>query len=88
MTGRMDPGFALFNYHVNDAAEKAKELFIRTFGEEKWQAEIQPFVDTGVMAILNEPVTFYTGFYVAAVTLIVNGDVDVNNGRNKYEPPF
>lgn len=77
-TNRLDPGFSLFNYHVNDAKDKARELFIRVFGEQAWEDEIQPYEESGIMAITSKPPTFYTAFYITAVTLIVNGDVTVN----------
>ena len=77
MTERMSVGFAVFNQHISDAAAKARDLFIRTFGQETWDRELEPYARNGIMAIFEKDFTFYTGFYAIAVMLIVNGDVEV-----------
>ena len=76
MPERMSPYFAVFNFHINDARDKAKKLFVKTFGQEAWDKEIQHYVTNGVMEIFSIPhPDFMVMFYVAAVTMIVNGDV-------------
>jgi hypothetical protein len=75
--GRAGPGFAVFSSHSRNAHEKAKEVFIRNFGADSWNRHIQPFEDQGALAVFSAPPTFHTMFYVAAVTMLVNGDVEV-----------
>jgi hypothetical protein len=77
MSGRLGPGFAVFNYHVNDAQAKARKIFITTFGREKWDETVGPLEESGIMAIFDQELTLYYTFYITTVTLIVNGDVIV-----------
>lgn len=71
---------AVFNGHVNDAAAKAKEVFIRHFGQEGWDVYLQAHEEQGIMSVFNAPPTFHVMFYVTLVTAIANGDVDVIPG--------
>ena len=68
----MDENFAVFNYHLNNAKERSKELFIACFGKDKWDREIQPFHDKGIMTIFHKKPNKYVQWYVATVTSIVN----------------
>ena len=77
MSGRLSPGFAVFNYHVNDARNQARKIFIATFGQEEWDNWLRPLEETGIMAIFDQEQTLYYTFYITTVTLIVNGDVIV-----------
>lgn len=80
MSGRLSPGVAVFNYHVNDAQAKARKIFIAAFGRGIWNELIQPLEEGGIMAIFNQELTMHTAFYITTVTLIVNGDVTVPAG--------
>ena len=68
----MDAHFSLFNCHVNGAKEKANRSFIQKFGQEKFDKEIQPFHEDGIMGIFDKKPTKYTRFYVLAVFCFVN----------------
>jgi len=48
----MDAHFALFNSHVNDAREKAKQVFIEMYGKGTWDEKMQPIIDEGIMSVL------------------------------------
>lgn len=86
MPERLSPGFAVFNYHVNDAKDHAREIFIETFGQEKWDEVLHPLETGGIMAIFDQEPTLWTAFYITTVTLIVNGDLIVP-GANPEPPP-
>ena len=79
MTERMSPGFAVFNLHVNDAGTKAKKIFIKNFGQAKWDEVMQPLEEAGIMSVFsydrNLPDFVLVSFYITTVTLLVNGDV-------------
>jgi len=77
MSGRLGPGFAVFNYHVNDAKNQARKIFIANFGREKWDETVGPLEESGIMAIFDQEPDLYRTFYITTVTLIVNGDVTV-----------
>jgi hypothetical protein len=68
----MDISFALFNSHINDAQDRAKDAFIGFFGKEAWETDIQPHLDYGVMSILRETPTIRTQFYVYTIWTMVN----------------
>jgi len=70
----MDPYFSVFNCHVNRAYDKARELFIRIHGREKWEVEIQPYDDEGMMSIFNSEPTEDMKFFVFMVTAFANED--------------
>ncbi len=68
----MDPQFALFNSHKNDAHSKAKADFIRIEGQDDWDEYIQPIEDEGIMAIFNQEPTREGYWFVMRVTMYVN----------------
>lgn len=68
----MDVGFAMFNSHVNDAANKANAAFIEKFGQEAFDRVIKPLHDQGIMAIFNTAPTEHTEWYATKVQEIVN----------------
>lgn len=77
MSTPMDPGFAMFNSHVNRAKDRAKRSFIKKFGRKVWDKRLQPFIDAGIMSIFNKKPNRWTEFYVNKVTSFVN------EGRNR-----
>jgi hypothetical protein len=68
----MDPFFALFNCHINNAQEGAMKEFINTFGQDVWDKRIQPFMDKGIMSIFDKKPNKYTRWFVMKVQEIVN----------------
>jgi len=68
----MDAHFALFNSHVNDAREKAKQVFIEMYGKGTWDEKMQPIIDEGIMSVFNEDPNQFTAVYVGFVFLFVN----------------
>lgn len=50
---RMDPGFAVFNLHVNKGGERADAEFIAQFGQDTFDAHIAPLHESGIMSILG-----------------------------------
>lgn len=85
MTERMSAGFALFNRHVNDAGDKAKQIFLASFGQDKWDEEVQPLEDAGIMSIFDMEPTPFLSFYITTVMLLVNGDVMVKEKTTPCE---
>lgn len=81
----LSPYLAVFNYHMNDAGEKAKQAFIRSFGQEGWDMHIQPFEDRGIMSLFNVTPTFHTMFYVTAVMLFASGDAELRPAAFAHE---
>ena len=69
---KMDPYFALFNLHKNQAGERAKQEFIRKWGQDVWDKEMKPFEEKGIMSIFQQPPNQYTSFYVGRVHEMVN----------------
>jgi len=63
---------ALFNCHINDALNKAIDLFIKKYGENVYNKQIAPFVKRGVMGIFEKNPNEYTIFFVDSVTNYVN----------------
>jgi hypothetical protein len=74
---RLDPGFAVFNLHLNDAGTKARKIFITQYGQDKWDAVLAPLERDGIMAIFEQELTFEIAFYITTIMLIANGDVTV-----------
>ena len=68
----MNPYFAVFNSHVNDAKVKAKQMFIELHGQKKWDEQLQPFLDKGAMSIFDEDPNQYTRAYVLFIWMFVN----------------
>lgn len=68
----MQEGFSVFNCHINNAKERSKALFVACFGQDKWDREIQPFHNKGIMTIFHKKPTKYVQWYVDTVTAIVN----------------
>jgi hypothetical protein len=67
----------VFNLHVNDAQDKAREIFIAQYGQDKWDAVLAPLERDGIMAIFEQELTFEIAFYITTIMLIVNEDVTV-----------
>jgi hypothetical protein len=72
-TNKMDVTAALFNCHINNAEERAKESYIAFFGKESFDANIQPYLDKGIMSILKTQPTPTLQFYVYTIWNFVNG---------------
>jgi len=68
----MDAKFAIFNCHINDAKDRAKDAFIAFHGKKAWNTYIQPKIDDGIMSIFNEVPNEYTKFFVYTVWTMVN----------------
>lgn len=68
----LDPRWALFNCHVNDAEKRAKIKFIISNGTKCWNKEIQPFVDQGIMSIFNVKPNKWTVEFLKDVCRFVN----------------
>ena len=66
------PRDAVFNGHINNAADRAVNELLRSFP--KYAAEIKKLRVEGIMSIFNEDPTPATAAYVALVTLFVNED--------------
>jgi len=69
----MDPYFALFNNHVNDAGERALAVLDEHFSE--YAEEIRAAEEEGIMGIMQVDPTFAAVAYVALVTAFVNEEV-------------
>ena len=70
MTEKMDPYFAVFNNHINNAHKRAMEDL--EVNSPEWIAEILAFEQQGIMGIFNEEPTPATLRYVELVTAFVN----------------
>ena len=76
----LDPQFALFNSHKNDAFTKVKTDFIRILGQDDWDEYIQPIQDEGIMAIFNQEPTREAYWFVMRVTMYVNENMSCEMG--------
>ena len=70
----LDVQFALFNCHINKAQEKVKILFIKRFGQDIWDKEIELFEKKGIMSIFDTKPTYHTEWYVEMMWYFVNQD--------------
>lgn len=68
----LDPYFAVFNQHINDAGNRAKIAFIKRFSQGEWNEHIQPFEDKGIMSMFNEKPNKYLLWYAETVAVFVN----------------
>ena len=68
----MDLYASVFNCHVNDALEKAKKVFIETYGLRKYIKCIKPYIDNGVMSMFDEMPNKYTMFFALYIKRVVN----------------
>jgi len=68
----MDPYFAMFNNHVNNAFQHAKKIFIKRFGKEIYKKDIVPFKKNGIMSIFNKDPTPSSKWLVEMVWYFVN----------------
>jgi len=68
----LDIQFALFNCHINNAREKVQKIFIKRFGQEKWDKELKPIESQGIMSIFNSEPNYYTQWYVEMIWYFVN----------------
>ena len=69
----MDVSFSLFNCHINNAEKRAIESYIGFFGQESFDANIKPYLDKGIMSILQTQPTPTLQFFVYTVWNFVNG---------------
>lgn len=69
---RMDQGFG-FNNHVNDAKDRANAEFVAQFGQENFDKNIAPYLESGIMALDPSKNTFAMA-WVVLVTAYVNED--------------
>jgi hypothetical protein len=70
----MDISFAVFNRHINNAGDRAKMAFIKRFGQEVWDKEIEPFEKQGIMTLFHTEPNTYTEWYTEVVGVLVNED--------------
>lgn len=75
----MDLHFSLFNCHINDAFERSKAMFIKRWSQLAWDQQIQPFVDKGIMSILQTYPDSYAQWFVECVWIFVNENRGENN---------
>lgn len=68
----LEPGFAVFNLHINYAGQKANAEFIRIFGQVKFNRHIKPSHDDGIMSIFNKPDNKYRTAWICIITALVN----------------
>lgn len=73
---RLDPQFAVFNLHVNDAGNRADAEFVAQFGRAKFDEKIKPLHEAGIMSVFDKEPTKWTLAWVALVTAFVNEGVD------------
>jgi hypothetical protein len=69
---RMDPGFAVFNGHVNDASDRADAEYVAQFGQASFDEHIKPLHDAGIMSVFNTRPTAQTMAWTSLVTAYVN----------------
>lgn len=69
---RMDPGFAVFNSHINNALERADAEFIAQFGEKRFKRYIAPHHERGIMSIFENKAGKWTMLWVSLCTAFVN----------------
>ncbi len=70
----LDAGFSLFNCHINDAKDRAKDAFIKIHGSTAFENEIQPFLDKGIMSIFESKPNRWIRTYVDLIQAFVNED--------------
>lgn len=68
----LNPRWALFYGHRNDATERAKTKFITSNGKNCWNKEIQPFVNQGIMSLFNAKPNKWTVEFLKDVCRFVN----------------
>ena len=68
---KMDSYTDTFNSNDDDMA-KAKERFIKTYSEESFNKNIQPFIGKGLMSIFNTEPTNEIGYYLVNLAYYVN----------------
>ena len=73
----MDPNFAVFNGHKNDADKRARAA-LRRMGATKWLQEVENVErdGNGIMNIFNVPISPATAAYAALAAHFVNGEED------------
>lgn len=74
---RMDPSFAVFNNHKNNAGDRADKEAIEQCGQKAFDKHIAPLRESGIMAILNierpKPIQIV---WIALVTAFVNEGIE------------
>ena len=69
---KMDPYFAIFNGHVNDADKQARSFLAEHFTGSIEEVERIEKKHNGIMGIFKESPNIHTNAYVALVTYLVN----------------
>lgn len=67
---KLDPYFAVFNAHVNNAGERAMKVLEEQFPP--WAEAISAFKAKGMMSIFDHELTPPIAAYTALVTAFVN----------------
>lgn len=67
----LDVKFAVFN-RQREERQRTDEGFIRRFGREAFDKEIQPIHDEGIMTIFHKAPNEHTGWYVEIAAFLVN----------------
>lgn len=68
----MNPFFAMFNCHINDAQTKADRAFIDKYGKGQWSRRIKPLQEAGIMDIFYQSKDEWLLFYIDSVHAFVN----------------
>ncbi len=68
---KLDPHFALFNLHINNAGERAIKILEEHFPS-SWVEKIRTLQASGIMALFDEDPAPATAAYLALVTAFVN----------------
>ncbi len=82
----MDPGFSVFNGHVNNADEKARALMRLFWPDYLEEVERLEEEGNGIMNIFNQEPTQATLTYATIVTAYVNDgrlDVELENEESE-----
>lgn len=67
----LDMGFAVFNMTADDK-ERTDAGFVRRFGQEAFDTEIEPIHRGGIMSIFHDDPTKRTRWYAETVAFLVN----------------
>ena len=70
MSEKLSPEFALFNYHINDAKDRALAVLDEYFSP--YADEIRKADEEGIMSIMQTQPTPATASFVVLVTMFVN----------------
>lgn len=71
---KLDCYFALFNCHINDALNRTCDKFKEIYGAKRFESNIKPFIDKGIMSMFNQSPNKYLKFFIFYNKRIVNGE--------------